>query len=260
MCRYTRLNELMVSSMSTLQNKISEEKSPLNDDASVITEYGPLVKRIAHHLMSRLPSSVHAEDLIQAGMIGLLEAARNFDANKGASFTTYAGIRIRGSMLDEMRKGDWAPRSVHRNSRKVAQAVREIENKTGRDAKDAEVAEHLGLSLDEYHQMLQDTKGTKVFAFEELGVDEDILSASTTIALLGPLEKLQRDDFCKALSKEIARLPERERMVLALYYDEELNLREVGEVLNVSESRISQIHSQAMIRLQNRMQDWNSEE
>lgn len=223
-----------------------------------VSEYSPLVKRIAHHLIARLPSSVLAEDLIQAGMIGLIEASRNFNPTKGASFSTYAGIRIRGAMLDEMRKGDWAPRSVHRNTRKVHKAIREIENRTGRDAKDNEVAELMGLTLKEYHNMLQDTKGAKIFTFEEIGLDDDILSSSTTIALMGPLEKLQKENFCEILALEIAKLPERERLVLALYYDEELNLREVGEILNVSESRISQIHSQAMIRLQARMQEWKT--
>lgn len=223
-----------------------------------VSEYSPLVKRIAHHLIARLPSSVLAEDLIQAGMIGLIEASRNFNPTKGASFSTYAGIRIRGAMLDEMRKGDWAPRSVHRNTRKVHKAIREIENKTGRDAKDNEVAELMGLTIKEYHSMLQDTKGAKIFTFEEIGLDDDILSSSTTIALMGPLEKLQKENFCEILGLEIAKLPERERLVLALYYDEELNLREVGEILNVSESRISQIHSQAMIRLQSRMHEWKT--
>ncbi len=223
-----------------------------------VSEYSPLVKRIAHHLIARLPSSVLAEDLIQAGMIGLIEASRNFNPTKGASFSTYAGIRIRGAMLDEMRKGDWAPRSVHRNTRKVHKAIREIENRTGRDAKDNEVAELMGLTIKEYHGMLQDTKGAKIFTFEEIGLDDDILSSSTTIALMGPLEKLQKENFCEILALEITKLPERERLVLALYYDEELNLREVGEILNVSESRISQIHSQAMIRLQSRMQEWKT--
>ncbi len=227
-------------------------------EQNYVSEYAPLVKRIAHHLIARLPSSVLAEDLVQAGMIGLIEASRNFNPTKGASFSTYAGIRIRGSMLDEMRKGDWAPRSVHRNTRKVHKAIREVENKNGRDAKDIEVAELMGLTIKEYHSILQDTKGAKVFTFEEMGIDDDILSSTTTIALMGPLEKLQKDNFYKVLASEIARLPERERLVLSLYYDEELNLREVGDILNVSESRISQIHSQAMTRLQLRMQEWKN--
>lgn len=225
-------------------------------DADFIKEYAPLVKRIAHHLLARLPAIIQADDLIQAGMIGLIEAARNFDEKKGATFVTYAGIRIRGAMLDEIRKGDWAPRSVHKNSRRVAQAMREVENKTGRDARDVDVALNLGVTLDEYHQIIQDSNSSKIFAFEDLGVNEEAIDCPTNNPITGPLEGIQRDDFKHKLSKEIEKLPEREKLVLALYYDEELNLREVGEVLGVSESRISQIHSQAMLRLKSRLVNW----
>jgi RNA polymerase sigma factor FliA len=226
-----------------------------NEDNNFIEEYAPLVKRIAHHLLARLPQSVQVDDLVQAGMIGLIEAHRNYDATKGASFTTYAGIRIRGSMLDEIRKGDWAPRSVHRNSRRVQEAIREVEHHLGRDAKPAEVASILGITVDEYHRILQDSNGAKIFAFEELGVSEDAFSGGRNPST-EPLERVQKKDFKKQLAQEISKLPEREKLVLALYYDEELNLREVGEVLGVSESRISQIHSQAMHRLSARMKAW----
>lgn len=230
-----------------------------SEEKEFIETHAPLVKRIAHHLIARLPQTVQVDDLIQAGMIGLIEAKRNFDDSKGASFTTYAGIRIRGSMLDEIRKGDWAPRSVHRNSRKVAQAIRDVENRTGRDAKPRDVAHLLGITLDEYFQMIQDSSGAKIFALEDLGVSEDAIShfgAST----VSPLDGLTKETFKVNLANEISKLPEREKLVLALYYDEELNLREVGEVLGVSESRISQIHSQAMMRLQARMKGWDPEE
>jgi RNA polymerase sigma factor for flagellar operon FliA len=231
-------------------------KSLEGTEEAFIREHAPLVKRIAHHLLARLPSIIQAEDLIQAGMMGLIEAARNFDEQKGAAFVTYAGIRIRGAMLDEIRKGDWAPRSVHKNSRRVAQAIKEIENTTGRNARDTEIAKTLGIGLEDYHQMLQDSNSTRIFAFEDLGVNEEVLDASSLNPTSSPLEKLQKEDFRKKLATEISRLPEREKMVLALYYDEELNLREVGEVLGVSESRISQIHSQAMLRLKSRFTHW----
>ncbi len=230
-------------------------EAEIKEANELVKEHASLVKRIAHHLKGRLPPSVQIEDLIQAGMIGLLEASINFDANKGASFETYSGIRIRGSMLDEIRKGDWAPRSVHKNSRKISQAIRKIENKAGRDAKDQEVANELEISIDDYHKMLQDSIGTKIFGFDDIG-SEDFIAEGIAGYFPSPLEKLQKHDFYKNLAKEVANLPERERLVLALYYDEELNLREVGEVLGVSESRVSQIHSQAMLRLQARMQDW----
>src|SRR3990170_3268613 len=150
-------------------------KLDLNDE--FIQQYTPLVKRIAYHLLGRLPSNVQVDDLIQSGMIGLLEAAKKFDPQKEVMFTTYAGIRIRGAMLDEVRKGDWAPRSVHRNSRMIAEAIRMIEHRLKREAKDTEVAEYLKISLTEYYHMLQDSNGTKILGFEDLGEHDEFLGS-----------------------------------------------------------------------------------
>ncbi len=224
-----------------------------------VEKYASLVKRIAYHLMSRLPPTVQVDDLIQSGMIGLLEAARNYDASQGASFETYAGIRIRGSMLDEIRKGDWAPRSLHRKVREISRAVAELEALHGRDARDAEVAERIGVSLDDYYHTLQDASGYRVFSFEDLQTKEEGMSEGLTAKIPEPLEQVEDDHFRDALAQEIAGLPERERLVMSLYYKEELNLRETGEVLGVSESRVCQIHSQALIRLKTRMSDWTTE-
>ena len=219
----------------------------------LVTRHATLVKRIAYHLLSRLPSCVQAEDLIQAGMIGLLEAARNYDASQGASFETYAGIRIRGSMLDEIRKGDWAPRSLHRKIREISQAIREIEAKHSRDAKDTEVAERLNMPLDEYHRTLREASTHQILSFDDLPSKEAKMAEGLSGKLPGPLENLISDDMKQVLAKAIESLPERERLVMSLYYDEELNLRETGEVLGVSESRVCQIHSQALIRLKSRV-------
>lgn len=227
-----------------------------SEQDEVIAQHAPLVKRIAYHLMSRLPASVQADDLIQAGMIGLLEAARNYDASQGASFETYAGIRVRGAMLDEIRKGDWVPRSVHRKARQMAEAVREIEHKHGRDARDHEIAEAMELDLGDYYKVLQDVSGHRVLSIEDVGVDEDAMSNLAADQSLNPDEGLLREDFKRCLAEGISGLPERERLVLTLYYDEELNLREIGAVIGVSESRVSQIHSQALIRLKARMANW----
>ena len=227
----------------------------------LVMVHAALVKRIAYHLMSRLPPSVQADDLIQAGMIGLLEAARNYDATQGASFETYAGIRIRGSMLDEIRRTDWTPRSVHRKARQVAAAVRIIENQKGRDARDVEVAEALNISLQEYHRILQDASGSRVFSFEDPCATADgSLEHGFLTRSNEPLENLQKSDFQASLAAAIAGLPERERLVMTLYYDEELNLREIGEVLGVSESRVCQIHGQALIRLRSRMGEWTKDD
>mgnify|MGYP001818341458 FL=1 len=227
----------------------------------LVTKHAALVKRIAYHLMSRLPPSVQADDLIQAGMIGLLEASRNYDASQGASFETYAGIRIRGAMLDEIRRTDWTPRSVHRKARQVAEAVREIENQEGRDARDVEVAAKMGIELNEYHRILQDATGCRVFSIDDTGVNGDEPQHQPVAAAPHnePLDSLQHSDFKSALAEAISNLPERERLVMAMYYDEELNLREIGEVLGVSESRVCQIHGQALIRLRARMGEWIGE-
>ncbi len=223
-----------------------------------IEQYAPLVKRIAHHMMMRMPASVQVEDLIQAGMIGLLEAAQKYDASKGASFETYAGIRIRGAIVDEMRRGDWAPRSVHRNARRVQDAIAQVEARTGRDATDQEVAEELDVSIEEYHSILQDSTSTRLFSYEEAVGDDDsrIAQDNSFSSCQSPFQGIQRDSLKHALAQAIKSLPEREQLVLALYYDEELNLKEIGQILGVSESRVSQIHSQAALRLRGRMQDW----
>jgi len=222
----------------------------------LVQEHAPLVKRIAYHLISRLPPSVQVDDLIQAGMLGLLEAVRHYDQSQGASFETYAGIRIRGAMLDELRRYDWTPRSVHRKAREVAEAMRAIEAKTGRDARDAEVAEYLKLTLSEYHQILQDALSCRIFSIEELMEAGDSVFDECADQSSSPIERLTKAGFTKALADAISSLPERERLVISLYYEEGLNLRESGAVLGVSESRVCQIQSQAMLRLRARMHDW----
>ena len=234
--------------------------NPEIESEDLVSKHAALVKRIAYHLMSRLPPSVQADDLIQAGMIGLLEASRNYDASQGASFETYAGIRIRGAMLDEIRRTDWTPRSVHRKARQVAEAVRAIENQFGRDARDVEVAEKLGIDLHEYHRILQDATGCRVFSIDDAGVNGDDTPQPVADAPRNePLDSLHSADFKAALAEAISNLPERERLVMAMYYDEELNLREIGEVLGVSESRVCQIHGQALIRLRARMTEWTGD-
>ncbi len=222
----------------------------------LIRSHAPLVKKIAHHLIARLPASVQVDDLIQAGMIGLLEASRKYEAAKGASFETYAGIRIRGAMMDEVRRGDWVPRSVHRNSRKISEAIKLIEDREGRDAQDDEVAAELGISLDEYFSCLKDSLSGKLFSFEELSEAGEVTGELYLLEGDVPANDVQNESFRRALAKEIETLPEREKMVLSLYYEEELNLKEIGLVLSVSESRVSQIHSQAAMRLNARLIDW----
>lgn len=245
---------MTASSGLRMYSKTSER----TEQEQLINRYAPLVKRIAYHLLARLPASVQVEDLMQAGMIGLLEASRKYDSGKGASFETYAGIRIRGAMLDEVRKGDWAPRSVHRNTRMVTDAIRAVEARTGRDAKDSEVAAELKLSLDEYYGILGDTMGSRLFSFDDLMEGGEHGLEESGSHELEPGRGLEDERFRKALADAIANLPERERLVLSLYYDEELNLKEIGEVLGVSESRVCQLHSQCAARLRARLAEWRS--
>lgn len=245
---------MTASSGLRMYSKTSER----TQQEQLINRYAPLVKRIAYHLLARLPASVQVEDLMQAGMIGLLEASRKYDAGKGASFETYAGIRIRGAMLDEVRKGDWAPRSVHRNTRMVTDAIRAVEARTGSDAKDSEVAAELKLSLDEYYGILGDTMGSRLFSFDDLMEGGEHGLEESGSHELEPGRGLEDQRFRKALADAIANLPERERLVLSLYYDEELNLKEIGEVLGVSESRVCQLHSQCAARLRARLAEWRS--
>ncbi len=219
-----------------------------NNTSDLIEKHSELVQKIAYHLMARLPASVLIDDLVQSGMIGLLEAARNFDSTKGASFETFAGIRIRGAMLDEMRRGDWVPRSVHKNSRSIAGAISEVEKRTGCDAKEAEIARQLDVTLPEYQQMLRDVNCAKLVAYEDLTGSEDGLSGEP-VSHDAVFHEVSENEFSNKLVSMIKLLPEREALVLSLYYDEELNLKEIGLILDVSESRVSQIHSQALHRL-----------
>lgn len=225
-------------------------------ESELMLKHAPLVKRIAHHVMGRMPASVQIEDLIQAGIVGLLEATKNFDPTKGASFETFAGIRIRGAMIDEVRRGDWVPRSVHRNARRISEAMSAIENRTGREAQDKEIADLLEVDIEQYYSMLQDSSSSRLFSYEELTNNEEGVNDFLPSADDSPQDQVLHDMLRDAIAKEIGHLPEREAQVLALYYDEELNLKEIGLILGVSESRVSQIHSQATLRLRARLGDW----
>lgn len=222
------------------------------DTSELIGRHSELVQKIAYHLMARLPASVLVDDLVQSGMIGLLEAARNFDATKGASFETFAGIRIRGAMLDEMRKGDWVPRSVHKNSRTIASAIDAVEKQTGEDAKEIDVANYLQIPLPEYQQMLQDVNCARLVAYEDLANPDDMF-AQPSSSFDSTFDAVADNQFTHQLAQMIEQLPQREALVLSLYYDEELNLKEIGLILEVSESRVSQILSQAVHRLKSKV-------
>ena len=243
-----------------MANPQEQQKLPGNDVShedleKAVVQHATLVKRIAYHLKARLPATVQTEDLCQAGMIGLIEAVRNYDQSLGAKFETYAGIRIRGAMLDELRRSDWAPKSVHRRGRELTEAIHVVENRTGRDARDSEVAEQMGIPLEEYNKILQDSS-TCIMSMEQLGLDKDEFVGGMMDLVSDPMKKQQQRDFKESLMRAIAGLPERERMIVTLYYDSELNLREIGSVIGVTESRVSQLLNQAHARLRSRLTEW----
>ncbi|WP_116811845.1 RNA polymerase sigma factor FliA [Steroidobacter cummioxidans] len=230
--------------------------APSNNTDALVVRHAELVKRIAYHLAGRLPASVEVSDLIQAGMLGLLEAASNYTADRGASFETYAGIRIRGAMLDALRKLDWAPRSVHRKARAAAAAVRDLEAEFGREARDSEIADKMGVSLEEYHRIAQDAASCRVTSLDDSSGEDESLLGRVEDEGADPFLDATEQGFRVALAGAIKELPERERLVMSMYYDDELNLKEIGAVLKVTESRVCQLHGQALVRLKARLSDW----
>ena len=225
-----------------------------------VRDLAPLVKRIAHHMMASLPPSVEIDDVIQSGMMGLLDAARRYQTSEGAQFETYAVQRIRGAMLDGLRQCDWLPRGVRRSLRRAEAMISRLEQQNGRPPTESELAKALEMSLGEYQQLLQDARGYQIVSYEDFSSDDDdsFLERHAAGPENDPLEFLQDRNVRQTLVEGIEELPEREKLVMALYYEQELNLREIGEVLGVSESRVCQIHTQAIARLRVRMRDLSS--
>jgi RNA polymerase sigma factor FliA len=230
-------------------------KGIIDTDAAIV-QYAPLVKRIAYHLMAKLPASVQVDDVIQTGMIGLLDAINRYESSQGAQFETYAAQRIRGAMLDGLREADWLPRGLRRDLRRIEAAVSALEQRHGRHPTEHELAAALEMPLAEYQKMLQEARGHQLISLEDFKNDDDeYLDRHCGESEPDPLELLQDKRLRKALIEAIADLPDRERTVMGLYYERELNLREIGEVLGVGESRVCQLHSHAIVRLRARFKD-----
>ena len=219
----------------------------MREGADLVSLHLPLVKRIANHLAVKLPSHIEIDDLIQVGLIGLLKAKEDYQADSGATFSTYATIRIRGAMMDELRARDWLPRSVQKNLGKVAKAVQGAEQRLGRAPTDSEVAIELGISLGDYHELLGDVSLARLTPVEDV---------ETVAGDLEPDREVIESLRATALSDAIKELPEKEQLMMSLYYVDNLNLKEIGLVLEVSESRVSQIHGQAIARLKSRLKAW----
>ena len=226
----------------------------INKD-QLVQRFAPLVKRIAYHLMARLPSSVQIDDLVQNGMMGLLDAINRFEAGLGAQFETYAAQRVRGAMLDGLRENDWLPRSLRRDFRRIEVAISQLEQECGRPPTENELAAALGMPLADYQKMLQDARGHQLISFEDMVDDgsEGFLDRHFEDYSSEPSRVLEDESLRRQLVQGIELLPEREKLMMALYYEQDLNLREIGEVMGVTESRVCQLHSQAVARLRARI-------
>ena len=226
-------------------------KGKKTDKELLLTQHMPLVKRLAHHMKAKLPPSVEVDDLIQAGMIGLFDAISRYEETHGAQFETYAVLRIRGAMLDELRNSDWLPRSTRQNMRKIEAAMQSLQQKLGRPPNETEVAKAMKLSLGAYQDLLGDSGGHQLVYYEDFKGEDDDGSFLDRYSVddEDPLRALLDTDFRQAVINAIDNLPPREKILMGLYYEEELNLKEIGAVMGVSESRVSQLHTQAVARL-----------
>ncbi len=244
-----------MSYSTTTSARATTAASSQADAEKLLLQHAPLVKKIALHIHARLPDSVQLDDLLQAGMMGLLEASKSFDASKGASFDTFAGIRIRGSIIDEVRSSDWTPRSVSRNIREIAGAIRAVEMRTGRKAKETEIAEELDIPLAQFQKISREASTARVLSCNELLDDEGHAYLDVPSPDDDPSVHLQNLDRERLLAEKIRALPEREKLMMSLYYEQDLNLKEIGAIMGVSESRVSQIHGQALARIRADLQD-----
>lgn len=232
------------------------------DTNDTLTQYAPLVRRLALQLMAKLPASVELEDLIQAGMLGLLDAANRYQETQGAQFETYASQRIRGAMLDELRELDWASRGIRKTAREIEKAVQRLEQRLGRGPSESEIAGEMSIGLTEYQQMLQDVHGCQLIYYEdfESADEEPFIDRICADPGADPLKMLLDEGLRGGVIDAIDRLPDREKLLMSLYYEQGLNLREIGAVLEVSESRVCQLHSQAISRLRATLREkaWTS--
>ncbi len=231
----------------------------------IIVEYAPLVKFIAQRIASRLPANVELDDLISCGVIGLMDAIEKFDSTRQNKFKTYAEFRIRGSILDELRAQDWIPRSVRDKAKILDRAAAKIENQYGRSATEQEMCKELNVSLEEYHSLLNQTQSVSVLNIDDSNLfkkcdKKSMRSLTENRNGTNPFISINAKDISGKLKDGIKLLPEKQRLVLSLYYYEDLNLKEIGQVLGVTESRVSQLHTQAMIRLRSKLKNKISEE
>ncbi|NCN71472.1 MAG: RNA polymerase sigma factor FliA [Betaproteobacteria bacterium] len=227
------------------------------DRNALIRQYQPLVRKLAHHMMAKLPANVQVDDLIQVGLIGLSEALSRFEAKQGVQFETFATQRIRGAMLDELRENDWVSRGVRKSQKDIEEAMRRLEHQLGRSPLESEIAKDLGISLSDYQSLLGKVRGTQLVYLEDMTrhtEDEDsFLDRHMGDADADPLNVLRDQRLRVALVAAIKNLPEREQFIMSMYYEQDMNLKEIAAVLDVTESRVCQLHSQSIARLRAKM-------
>ena len=230
----------------------------LSDSNALLKQYSPLVRRLAHQMIAKLPANVELDDLIQVGMIGLNDALSRFDANQGVQFETFATQRIRGAMLDELRGGDWMSRGDRRHQRAIEGAVHKLEQKLQRAPNESEIADEMGMLLADYQELLGKVRGTQLFYLEDLSGEDgdDFLDRHVADEGASPLAMLQDLRMREALVDAIGNLPEREQHVMSMYYEHDMNLKEIAAVLGVTESRVCQLHSQSIARLRSKLRQW----
>ncbi len=237
-----------------------QSQKSLDKRNAMILEYLPLVKFIASRIASRLPNHIEVNDLVNSGIIGLIDAIEKFDAGRKIKFKTYAEFRIKGAILDELRALDWVPRSTRQKASKLERAYQEVEQRLGRAASDAEMMEHMGISAEEFDILVCEARGVALISLDELqGNDSDdnyernLLEYLADPEHLSPAQSMNLDQVYRIVGETIDQLPEKERLVISLYYYEELTMKEIGEILSITESRVSQIHTKAILRLRGRL-------
>ena len=226
----------------------------------MIGQYQPLESKRAHHMMVRLSANVQVDDLIQVGLIGLSEALSRFEANQGVQFETFATQRIRGAMLDELRENDWVSRGTRKSQKEIEEAMRRLEHRLGRSPLESEIAADLKMSLADYQTLLGKVQGTQLVYLEDLSRgqedDDNFLDRHMGDADADPLSMLRDQRLRTALVAAINNLPEREQFIMSMYYEHDMNLKEIAAVLGVTESRVCQLHSQSIARLRTRLREW----
>jgi len=226
------------------------------DRNALIRQYQPLVHRLAHHMMAKLPASVEVDDLIQVGLIGLSEALSRYETGQGAQFETFATQRIRGAMLDELRENDWMSRGSRKNQKDIEQALRRLEHRLGRSPIESEIAAELGLSLSDYQSLLGKVRGTQLVYLEDMhGAQDDdaYLDRHVADTQADPINLLTDHRLRESLVLAIQNLPEREQLIMSMYYEQDMNLKEIAAVFEITESRVCQLHSQSIARLRAKM-------